>query len=294
MSKNKTIMRITNIIFGFLAVTLFIFNFFVLIRLQPKMINFEGISEFENGLLTAVGFNLLVILVFYLLSLWHFVRYLRNAEAIKPLPLFLVISGVLSLLFIFSDIALLTDIHKQYLNGLSQPEWRMVFPIMAGQFTVTLLFLFVQITDRYKIKSDHHPVRDINIFLILQYVGVISGVMGLALASLAFFFPSGWNLTTHGVLGGIVLLFPYGLALLYWLFTKFQEGDRQWFDEKQSQDIGKSALMTLIVTTLLMLILFISYLWNLSPVVQMVWLPIHLYATILIFSIGNLYLNKKG
>jgi len=98
MSKNKTIMRITNIIFGFLAVTLFIFNFFVLIRLQPKMINFEGISEFENGLLTAVGFNLLVILVFYLLSLWHFVRYLRNAEAIKPLPLFLVISGVLSLL----------------------------------------------------------------------------------------------------------------------------------------------------------------------------------------------------
>jgi len=170
----------------------------------------------------------------------------------------------------------------------------MVFPIMAGQFTVTLLFLFVQITDRYKIKSDHHPVRDINIFLILQYVGVISGVMGLALASLAFFFPSGWNLTTHGVLGGIVLLFPYGLALLYWLFTKFQEGDRQWFDEKQSQDIGKSALMTLIVTTLLMLILFISYLWNLSPVVQMVWLPIHLYATILIFSIGNLYLNKKG
>ena len=293
MKENSIKLRKLSIIFGFFAVTLFLFNFFVLFRLKPKLMNFEELTGLENGFLTAVGFGLLSILFFYLLSLWYFVSHIRNSEQIKPLPLFLVICGVLSLIFIFSDIALLSDIHKQYRFGLSQPEWSLVLPIMIVQFIITIIFLYIHTTNRLAVNREDHPKRDINIFLIVQYVGVISGVMGLALASLGFLYTSGWNITIHGILGGIVLLFPYALVVLYWLVTKFQEKDRQWLDEKQSIDIGKSALATLSINIILMLFLFIASLNKLDGIVQGIWMPIYLFSTILIFSIGNLYFSNK-
>ena len=293
MKKNKIPLRNLTVLFGFLAITLFIFNFFVLLRLKPKLVNFQPLIGYENVLLTVVGFGLLLILTFYLLSLWRFIRHIRNSEQIKPLPLFLVISGVLSFLFIFSDIALLSDIHNQYRYGLSQPEWKLVMPIMIIQFITALLFLFIHITDRFKDHQGDHPARDINIFLIVQYVGVISGLMGLSLASLGFIYSTGWNTTTHSILGGITLLFPYGLAMLYWLITKFQEKERQWFDEKQKIDIGKSAISTLMINTILLMILYIVNLSNLTGIIHQLWLPIYFYSTILFFSVGNLFFSSR-
>ena len=294
MKNNKRAIRNLSVIFGFLAVTLFIFNFIVLLELKPKMVNFEAITGLENSLLIAVGFGLISILIFYLLSLWQFIRYIRNSEQIKPFPLFLIISGVLALLFIFSDIALLSDIHKQYRNGLSQPEWSLVMPILVIQFIITIIFLYIHITQRFYIESVDHAARDSNVYLIVQYIGVISGLMGLGLASLGFFYSTGWNTTTHGLLGGIVLLFPYALVVFYWFVTKFQEKDRQWFDEKQSIDVGKSALITLTVNTSLMVILYVINLNNLSGTIHQLWLPLYLFTTILIFSTGNLYFSSKA
>lgn len=293
MKQNKLSLRKLTIIIGFLAVTLFIFNFFVLLRLKPKMLTYEALSNFEDGLLTAVGFSLLVIFSFYLISLWQFVRYIRNVEEIKPLPLFLIISGVLSLLFIFSDIALLSDIHKQYRNGFSQPEWSLALPIMIVQFILTIPFLYIHITNRLGVDRDHHTALDINMFLIVQYIGIISGLLGLGLASLGFVYSTGWNTTTHSILGGIVILFPYGLGIMYWLITKFQEEDRQWFDEKQKLDIGKSALLTLVIDTLLLILLFILSIQNVNVFISKLWLPIHLYTVIFLSSLGNLIFSRN-
>lgn len=293
MKKDKFTLRTLFIPFGFLAIALFVFNFVVMLKLRPKMEHFEILTEFEEGLLTSVGIGLLLILTFFLLSLWQFIRYIRNSEQIKPLPLFLVISGVLAFLFVFSDIALLSDIHKQYRNGLSQPEWSLVIPIMIVQFIITITFLYFHTTKQLAVNKKEHAARDINIFLVVQYIGVISGVMGLTLASLGFLYSSGWSTTTHGILGGIVLLIPYALVVFYWLVTKFQEKDRQWLDEKQSIDIGKSALATLIINTIMMLIIFITNLNHLDGIINSLWMPIYLFTTILLFSIGNLYYSNR-
>jgi hypothetical protein len=258
------------------------------------MIAFERLSEVEEGMLTAVGFGLLVIMVFLLLSLWQFVRFIRHSEQIKFFPLFLIISGVISLLFIFSDVALLSDIHRQYRYGLSQPEWTLVLPILIGQFGITILFQFIHFTDRYSIRQSEHPAKDINIFLIVQYTGIISGLMGWGMAGLGFIYSTGWNLTTHGIIGSTVILFPYILVLFYWFITKLQEKDRLWFDEKQKIDLGKSALLTLIVDTVLLLTLFILNISNLSGMIHLLWLPMYLFTTILLFSSGNIYYSNKG
>lgn len=283
-----------NQIFGFLTVATFIYIFIVLIRLQPKMVAFEPQSPLESALLTGVGFGLLIILAFFLLSLLQDVRFIRHSEGLKFFPVVLLIGGILSMLFVFSDVALLSDIAKQFNVGASQPEWVMVFPMLVFQFVIALLYLYCHFSGYFSRLEVDSVVRDVNIFLIVQYVGLISGGMGLAMSSLGFFFTSGWSLPIHTVLSSLTIIFPYALAVLYWGITKLHEKDGVWWDEKQSQDIGRSALLTLLLNSIMMLVLFIFNIQDLDGVVRMLWLPFYLFFTMFMFSLGNLYFSSRG
>ncbi|MEA3327934.1 MAG: hypothetical protein U9R53_11630 [Chloroflexota bacterium] len=238
--KNQKLQTL-NIVLGVLSIAIFGYALYVFLRLQPKMVAFETLSDIESGMITGVGFGLLFILAFYLFSLLQMVIYLKHSESVKPIPLVLIICGVISMLFVFSDVALLNDIAKQYRYGLSQPEWSLVYSIMGFQFVITLILMCLHVSGFFVPKQVDKVARDINIFLIVQYVGVICGLMGLASSSLGFLFPHAWSLPLHTIMGGSILLFPYVLSLVYWVLTKFKEKDRQWWDEKQLQDIGKSA-----------------------------------------------------
>ena len=86
----------------------------------------------------------------------------------------------------------------------------------------------------------------------------------------------------------IILLFPYALAIGYWGLSKFKENNRQWFDEKQQSGIGRSAFITIIVTSIFMVLLFVINFRNLDGVVRNLWLPLYLFGTKFVFSLGNL------
>ena len=283
-----------NIILGFLCLLIFGYALFVFLRLQPKMVAFEAISDLESSLMIGMGFGLLIILGFHLLSLLQIAIYIRNSEEIKVFPLIIFIVSVISMLMVFSDVALLNDINKQYQHNMAQPEWYLLYPIMGGQFIVTLGLTILLMAGRFMPEDFDKIVRDSNIFIIVQYVGVICGLMGLASASLGFFFPRSWSLHIHTTMGGIVILFPYVLAVVYWLLTKLREKDRQWWDEKQLHDIGKSALITMLTDTVLLFLLFMFNFYRLDGVVSVLWLPIYLFATIFVFSLGNIYFSRKG
>ena len=177
---------------------------------------------------------------------------------------------------------------------MTQPEWSLVYPIMGFQFVITLIITVLHISGFFKPEQYDKVARDSNIYLIVQYVGVICGLMGLASSSLGFVFPRAWSLTIHTTMGGIILLFPYVLSVAYWMLTKFKEKNREWWDEKQLQDIGKSALLTLLIDTGFLLMLFILNYNHLDGVVSILWLPLYLFATIFVFSVGNLYFSRKG
>lgn len=290
---NKILQRV-NIGLGLFSIVLFVFNFVVLIRLQPKMVVYETLTEIENSLLTGVGLGLMVILLFYVLTLLQIAWFVKYAEKLTFFSLFLIIVGVLSLLAVFSDVALLSDIHKQYTHGLSQPEWLLVYPIMIAQFVVTILFTIVHFTGVLTRKQVDEVSRDVSIFLVVQFVGLVCGLLGLAAASLGFLFPRAWSLTLHTVLGGLVLIFPYALALGYWIITKLTEKDRQWFDEKQQLDIGRSAFLTIILVSAFMIALFIVQFNNLDGVIRFQWLPLYLFMTLFLFSAGNIYYSSKA
>jgi hypothetical protein len=293
MKNLNKLIRSVSVVLGLVSITFFVFAYFVFARLRPKMISFQAITTAEEGLLTWVGIGLVPFLAFCLLSLLHIARYLKNAQKLTLFSLILVASGVLSLLLIFSDVALLSDIVKQYKHGLSQPEWSMLYPIMGFQFITAMVFTYLHIFGFKKENQVEYVARDSNIFLIVQYVGIICGLIGLAFSFLGFLFPRAWNLQVHTTMTPIILLFPYALAVGYWLITKFQEENRQWYDEKQLQDVGRSAFLTLVLSVVFMVGLFISNFNNLSGVVSILWLPLYLFSVLFLFSLGNLYFSGK-
>lgn len=287
-------LRKVNIYLGFLTLAVFAVILIILIRLQPKMIAFDPLSTFESNILTGVGFGLLIILAFFLLSLLQLVRFMRMADSLRPVPLIMFIGCVLSVLLVFSNVTLLSDIAKQYQAGLSQPEWAMFYPMFGFQFVFALTFLYFLITGFFNIQQLEEVARDVNIFLMVQYVGVICGGMGLGMAILGFVYRSGWSLVVHTILSSLTIIFPYVLAVIYWGIIKIKEKDREWWDEKQSQDVGKSALLTLGMDTLVLLALFVFNIRDLDGVVHMVWLPIYLFTSIFTFSLGNLFFSSRA
>ena len=85
-----------NSILGFLAIGVFVFAGVVLLNLRPKMVAFEPLTSLEENLMTGVGFGLVLILGFFLLSLLQMVRAVRDAERLGAFPLILIILGVFS------------------------------------------------------------------------------------------------------------------------------------------------------------------------------------------------------
>jgi hypothetical protein len=294
MKKNHSLMRIITNLFGFLTMAAFLYALIILSKLQQKMVALQALSPLESALLTGVGFALLVILAFFLLSLWQIVRFIKFAEKLTLFSVFLIIAGVVAILFVFSDIALLGDIAKQHQHGLAQPEWSLVFPIMIGQFLVTLLFFYLHVTGMIARKQVDRVLIDIHVFLVVHYMGLICGGLGLVMALLGLFFTRGWSLYVHTILTSLILLFPYGLAVIYWLITTRKAQQGEWWDEKQFQDVGKSALLTLGVVMLIMVVLFITHLNQLDGAIRLQWFPIYLFSNVFTFSLANIIFSSRA
>ena len=292
MKNPGKLLRIVCIVLGLASTAFFVIDIFIFTRLQPKMVRFEAISPVEEGLFNWVGIGLLIFLVFCLLSLFQLSKFLKNAKNITLFSLILVSSGVLSLLFVFGDVALLSDIGKQYKYGLDQPEWLVVYPVIVFQFITAIVFTYLHFFGFSKKKQVKNIAQDSNIFLVVQYVGIICGLMGLTNSSLRFLFPGATN-KGHIVMNFIILA-PYALAVGYWLITKLQEKDRQWVDEKQIQDIGKSAFLTLGISAIFMTLLFIFNYSNLNGVISLLWFPLYLFSVLLFFALGNLYFTGRN
>ena len=293
MKKLDKLLRSISIVLGLASTAFFVADYFIFARLRPKLVAFETVSAAEEDLMNWVGISLVLFLGFCLLSLLRLVMYLKYAKKVTIFSFFLIVIGVVALLFVFGDLALLSDIGKQYKHGLDQPEWLLLYPIMGFQFTTILIFTYLHFFGFSKDKLVDHVARDSNIFLIVQYVGVICGLMGVASSALRFLFP-GATIREHISASLITLLIPYILVLGFWLVTKIQEKPRQWYDEKQMQDVGKSAFLTLAVSVVIMTVLFTANYNDLSGVIRFLWLPINLFTVLLLFSLGNLYFTGKN
>ncbi len=296
MKKIEKILKSLVPVLGISSALAFMMSYFIFETLRPKMINFKPITRAEEGLMNYFGIGLLIFLSFCLLSLFQLTRYLKKAKKISLFYLLLLVMNILSLVFIFGDVALLSDIGKQYKYGLSQPEWSILYPVTAFQLVSSLILTYSHV---FKLKKDGQTkfvAKDSNIFMVAQYVGFICGSMGLSSTSLGFIFPrsSLWMLKIHTLMGTFILLIPYALILGYWFMIKAQEKTKEWYDEKQIQDLGKSSFLTLISSLAIMTSIFFFNFNSLEGVISVLWFPFYAFLVLLLFSLANLYYSEKN
>ena len=291
--KNRTLQFI-NILTGIVTLAGVIFDFILFANVKVKMVNFLPLTQQEGNLLTVAGFSFLLMAGFFALSLLHLVVSLRYSESLKFLVVVLFVIGLIALLMVFADISLLKDIVNQYEEGLEQPEWALLYPILIPQGILVLIFVILHFMGYFNKAQSNMVAVDSNIFLIVQYTGLLCGGMGLAFSILGFIYSRGWSLVIHTIVTNIILALPYGLAVLYWFLVKTHDKSQPLFDEKQRQDVGWSAFLTLIVVSAMMVLVFAVNIHSLNGPISYLWLPLYLFSAILIFSVGNLYFNSKG
>lgn len=293
--KNNSLLRHITTALGFISSLWFIGNYFIFELLRPKMIRFATISAFEEGLMNYVGIGWLLMTIFLIISFYRIAIFLKNQTLISRFYIFLLTATVISILFIFGDLALINDIGKQYEHGLSQPEWLVLYPFTAFQFITGLVLTYTNYFLLREKGKKKFVVKDSNIFSLVNFVGALCGFFGLSLVSLNFLFPRPlWMIKYHVIATSIFSLVPYILIISYWFFIKFQEKSRQLYDEKQIQDIGLSSLITLVLSIAIMSLVFLLNFNSLGGVVSVIWLPLYAFLVLFLFSAANLYRSRDN
>lgn len=293
MKTNKAL-RIVNIILGLISVGFFIYDWVLLKRIRPLMETYGALTAQDSDLLLIFGIGLLVMVIYYGLTLIQIMRVLRHSEKLPMGMVLLFVLVAVAALFVVSVVVLMNDIANQFEAGLAQPEWNLVYPILAAQLVVVLLVLMLHAAGSFTRMKQDAIVQDVNIFMIVQVVGVVCGGLGFGMSLLGFFYPKGWNPLIHTVMGSIVVLVPYLLMVGYWLVMKIGEKSENFYDEKQTRDIGRSATLTLITASILMVVLFITQFNALDGVIRYLWLPLYICGVITLFSAGNIFFSKKA
>jgi hypothetical protein len=294
MKQNTKAFQIINIIIGLLTLAGVAFDFVFFENVKDKMVSYFPITQQESNLLTVAGFSFLLMAGFFALSLLQMITSIRRSASLRFFEVLLFVVGMVALLMVFADISLLKDIVTQYEEGLSQPEWAILYPILIPQSFTVLVFVLLHILGFFTKEQTQAVVMDSNIFVLVQYTGLVCGVMGLAFTILGFIFPRGWSLAIHTVMTNMILIMPYSMVILYWFITKTNNKKQPLFDEKQRQDMGWSAFVTLIIVSGMLVLVFAINIRSLDGALRYLWLPLYLFSTILVFSMTNLYFNSKG
>ena len=221
MKKIEKIISSIQTVLGFLSLLGLSFSFYFLESIRPKMIRFETITAVEESRINIFGITLILLIAFSLVSLYKIVQYLKKVKKISFYDLVLLSLAILSFLFVFGDLALISDIGKQHKHGLAQPEWFVLYPVLGFQFLSSAILTYAGLF-RLRKKVKNEPVAtDINIYILVQYVGAVCGFLGLSFTILNFGFPRPlWMIKTHITATSIFLLIPYLLVVLFWFIVK--------------------------------------------------------------------------
>ena len=285
-----------------LSIPGFIYNLILFIRIEIKIVGFESINALIGKTETYTGIFFILIVFFHLAAIFTIILKLKTAGRESIFLAFVFFISTISLLMVFGDFALITDIVKEYNAGL--PGIESEFAILYLSQFLHLLFycmiiIFTIFNNRVKKLFGQNkteiPVKDEAIFINAQYIGIFTGILGLViLASLSLFSPL-WAIKKGIVTLCATLVIPYSTIVIYWLVIKIRERVTEWYDEKQFQDVTKAGLVSFMSSIAILAIFFViqNTLYK-FPLISVIWFPIYFFIALLIFSGTILYLSKKA
>lgn len=281
-------------VMGIAALTLLLLSIAVLETLRPKMVIFQPLTASEEWLLNVVGVGLLITLAYCVLASVRIIRYSVRSQHLSLFHLTALASGTLTFLFVFADVALISDIGKQYQHGLSQPEWIILYIVVALQMLAVAGLVYV-VGFTLDASDDEASIsHDSSVFLVTNVVGVLSAGTGLAFTVLNFFFPRPLQMIRQQMIPTlVVVLIPFVTMTIVWAVVVMVKR-QAWLDEKQRTDVGAAAAVTLVASTVMMGLLYGMGFVQESGMVSVLWFPYFLFFAITIFTASVLYRSRDS
>ena len=159
-------------------------------------------------------------------------------------------------------------------------------------FLVTALIQIIK--DKKYHRVEQKVLIDESVYLTANQIGVVSSILGFA----GILFLNGFGIEKEYLPGvfflvSVIALVPYGIASVYWFFTKRKESPLNWYDEKQFQDIYRSGFLTLLLSVILCLGLFLFITFGKINTDLVIFFPLYLFMTEFIFSGLTLFFSKR-
>ncbi len=227
----------------------------------------------------------LVILAFHIAAFSLLVMHFRKVDGNSVLRAGAFAAGILSLLALCTEKVFYDEIARDFAAGFAV---HMEFAILIAMLAFNAVFSVYMIFFVYRIFRTESAfaveVKDEKVFLLAQYMGVVCGLSGLymTLSLIGRQVPLDrfWIYLPMYAL----LIFPYGVTVLYWLIMKARERIGDWYDEKQLQDLMKAALTTLLLSIPGQALLLLA-----DGDIAVYWYSSWLFMTLMLFSGSTLY-----
>jgi hypothetical protein len=296
-SKQTTEVQIISIITLILLLTSFLWLFYkIYAYYQIK----EDVGSF-NSIYTGIAlgnFLKFILLIFFgiLLS-----RVFKNNIRINSLAYFIFIFGFFTIICMYSDWAALHDISHREPD--TSNEWSFLRMGLIVNFIFYIIGFITIIRIRKEVKTSHTNRKSVineTIFEVIQYIGVVCSSIGLGLI---LFICLVLSYNNHNIDKSdivimnsfcLVIFLPYILIILYWLIKLIREENPAPYDEKQKHDLAMAGLITWVLSIPIVLVYFLIDDGRIGEISKMVYLPLYLFASLLIFSISVLYNFKKS
>ena len=244
INTNSTILLISGIISFFLLI-------FILSQVNTNLVKATGIDKPETDLLDyIIGFGHLFILIFNVYAIIFVFSHFRQFKELRVLKIAVLILGGISLFSFGIEKVMIDEIARQYRYGMDISEINILNMayIINLAFTLLMFFFVMKTFPILKLNTSVKKPADERIFTIAQYMGILSGAMGLMLV---LYLSKSEIIEKKLVLYVpyfILFLIPYATAVLYWLSLKLDKKNSDWYDEKQLRDIMKASLTTLVLS----------------------------------------------
>lgn len=198
---------------------------------------------------------------------------------------------------------LINEFYEEFYLGGYNAEFEWIythsFMIFDLLFCISVLIFIIRGMSNLKSPVKMYSQSSEYIFEITQYIGVISGIIGIVFSYYAFQYLSYYShkLSPSYVnwvfICYLIFMFPYLSMLLFWIIKLAFKKNRSVYDEKQKSDLAKAGLYTWLLSILIMSFFMFINLHHVNAVSGLLAFPVYVFTTLLIFSILVLFNFKR-
>jgi hypothetical protein len=300
LDKFTVINRKITIILLIISFAGFIFTCTVYAMLHKMILKSTDIAAFTDKISEYAGISIIFIFLFHISSIIAIILELKRYSSDSLLRSFIFFLSIISTIMLFGDIALLSDITKEYAAGLLEGIYLEFLILYASQLLHLVFYIFVIILLAITAKKSNfvkkYPdaLKDEAIFIDVQYIGIFTSVCGIAILTALSLFTPLWAIKKGIIILCIMLVLPYAAVVVYWLMFKMKERITEWYDEKQFQDVTKAAFLSFLSSIVILAAIFVvQNLYGGFVIINVVWFPYYFFLVLLLFSSVVLYLNKR-